>query len=320
MWHPASEALPNIDATVAEQAIHLFDRVLGHQAACLRQGLANHRDGQRSPGHDAQRGRGERVHALCVEAVAVQAVNERADVAVITGASGAIGSASAQRLAQAGAKVLVGYNTKPDQADAVVKSLPGSGHRTIRIPMLETSLIREAAAFVENEYGRCDVLVNSAGFTRMIPHSDLEALDDDLIDAIFAANVRGPFATIRAFAPLMKRSGDAVIVNISSVAAIVGTGSNIAYGGSKAVLDTMALSLARVLGPEIRVLTVSPAAVDTAFVPGRTTAMVEKVASTTPLKRVVQADEVAQAVMAAVVHLTSTTGWIIPVDGGKLVG
>jgi 3-oxoacyl-[acyl-carrier protein] reductase len=154
----------------------------------------------------------------------------------------------------------------------------------------------------------------------MVPHHDLEALDDDLIDAIFAANVRGPFATIRAFVPLLRKSGDAAIVNISSVAAIVGTGSNIAYGGSKAALDTMSLSLARVLGPEIRILTVSPAAVDTPFVPGRTTAMVEKVASTTPLKRVVQADEVAQAVMAAVVHLTATTGWIIPVDGGKLVG
>jgi 3-oxoacyl-[acyl-carrier protein] reductase len=241
-------------------------------------------------------------------------------VAVITGGSGAIGSASAQRMAQAGAKIVVGYNNNREQADAVVAALPGSGHRAIRIPMLETALIREAASVVEREYGRCDVLVNSAGFTRMVAHADLEALTDELIDSIFVANVRGPFATIRAFAPLMKRSGDAVIVNISSVAGIVGTGSNIAYGGSKAALDTMALSLARVLGPEIRVLTVSPAAVDTAFVPGRTTAMVERVAATTPLKRVVQADEVAQAVMAAVVHLTSTTGWIIPVDGGKLVG
>ena len=241
-------------------------------------------------------------------------------VAVITGASGAIGAATAQRLAQAGAKIIVGYNSKSDQAAIVAAGLPGAGHRTLRIPMLETSLIQEAAAIVTRDYGRCDVLVNSAGFTRMIPHIDLEALDDELINSIFAANVRGPFATIRAFVPLMKQSGDAVIVNISSVAAITGTGSNIAYGGSKAALDTMALSLARVLGPEIRVMTVSPAAVDTAFVPGRTTAMVEKVASTTPLKRVVQADEVAQAVMAAIVNLTSTTGWIIPVDGGKLVG
>jgi 3-oxoacyl-[acyl-carrier protein] reductase len=241
-------------------------------------------------------------------------------VAVIAGGSGAIGSAAARRLARAGAKIVVGFNSKPDQAEAVVKTLSGAGHRAIRIPMLETPLILEAATIVADEYGRCDVLVNAAGFTRMIPHTDLQALTDDLIDAIFAANVRGPFATIRAFVPLMKKSGDAVIVNISSIAAIVGTGSNIAYGGSKAALDTMALSLARVLGPEIRVLTVSPAAVDTAFVPGRTTAMVEKVASTTPLKRVVQADEVAQAVMAAVVNLTSSTGWIIPVDGGKLVG
>jgi 3-oxoacyl-[acyl-carrier protein] reductase len=241
-------------------------------------------------------------------------------VAVIAGGSGAIGSATAHRMAQAGAKIVVGYNSKAEQAEAVAEGLPGSGHRALRIPMLETALIREAATTVAQAYGRCDVLVNSAGFTRMIPHTDLEALTDELIDSIFAANVRGPFATIRAFVPLMERSGDAVIVNISSVAAIAGTGSNIAYGGSKAALDTMALSLARVLGPRIRVMTVSPAAVDTAFVPGRTTAMVERVAATTPLKRVVQADEVAQAVMAAVVNLTATTGWIIPVDGGKLVG
>jgi hypothetical protein len=60
--------------------VDLLDRVLGHQAACLRQGLANHRDGERRAGHHAQRGRGERVHALGVKVVAIQVVNERADV------------------------------------------------------------------------------------------------------------------------------------------------------------------------------------------------------------------------------------------------
>jgi len=241
-------------------------------------------------------------------------------VAVVTGASGGIGEATAKRLAEAGARVIVGYNSNAEVAEKIAAALPGTGHRAVRIPMLDTAEIRAVAAMVERDFGRCDVLVNSAGFTRMVPHADLEALTDELIDSIFAANVRGPFATVRAFAPLMKKSGDAVIVNISSVAGITGSGSNIAYGGSKAALDTMALSLARVLGPEIRVMTVSPAAVDTAFVPGRTTAMVERVAASTPLKRVVQADEVAQAVMAAVTHLTSSTGWVIPVDGGKLVG
>ena len=247
-------------------------------------------------------------------------MNLQDTVVVITGASGGIGAAAAHRFAEAGARVVLGYNSNLAEAEKIAAALPGAGHRTIRLPMLETAVIREVAATVERDFGRCDVLVNSAGFTRMVAHHDLEALDDDLIDAIFAANVRGPFATIRAFAPLMKKSGDAVIVNISSVAAITGSGSNIAYGGSKAALDTMALSLARVLGPEIRVITVSPAAVDTAFVPGRTTAMVERVAASTPLKRVVQADEVAQAILAGVTHLTSSTGIVIPVDGGKLVG
>lgn len=240
-------------------------------------------------------------------------------VAVVTGASGGIGAATAVRLAEAGAKVVVGYNTNLDAAQKVVASLAGSGHRVARIPMLETPVIREVAAMVEREYGRCDVLVNSAGFTEPVPHGNLEALTDELIDSVLLSNVRGPFATIRAFVPLMKRAGDAVIVNISSVAATMGSGSSIAYGASKAALNTMSVALARALGPDIRVMVVAPAAVETAFVRGRTHEMVAKMAEGTPLKRIVQADEVAQAVMAAVTHLTSSTGMIIPVDGGRTI-
>jgi 3-oxoacyl-[acyl-carrier protein] reductase len=246
-------------------------------------------------------------------------MDPRGKVAVVTGASGGIGSAIARRLAAAGARVVAGYNSNQAAAEAVVASLAGSGHRAERTPMLDSAAIVAVAAMVEREYGRCDVLVNCAGFTRPVPHHDLAGLTDEIIDSVLIANVRGPFAMVRAFAPLLKRSGDAVIVNISSAAAISGSGSSIAYGASKAALDTMSLSLARVLGPEIRVLTVSPGAVDTAFVAGRTTAMVEKAALSTPLKRVVKADEVAQAVMAAVTHLTASTGWIIPVEGGRLV-
>jgi 3-oxoacyl-[acyl-carrier protein] reductase len=240
-------------------------------------------------------------------------------VAVVTGASGGIGSVTAHRLAEAGCKVVVGYNSRAAGAEQVASALPGSGHRTARMPMEDTAALRDVAAMVEREYGRCDVLVNSAGFTRMIPHADLEALSDELIDAIFVANVRGPFATIRAFAPLMKRSDAAVIINISSAAALSGGGSNIAYGASKAAIDAMTKSLARVLGPNIRVLSVSPGAVDTGFVPGRTTEMVEKAAQRTPLKRVVQADEVANTVMAAVTLMTATTGTVLLVEAGSLL-
>ena len=189
-------------------------------------------------------------------------------VAVITGASSGIGAASARLFAEAGARVVLGYNQGADRANAVVESLAGGGHKAIRLPLEDSGEIRKAAAAVREELGRADILVNSAGFTRMVAHHDLEALTDDLIDQVLTANVRGVFATIRAFAPLLRESGDGVIVNISSGAAQSGTGSSMIYAASKAALNTMSLSLARVLGPEIRVIVVAPGMVHTGFVPG----------------------------------------------------
>src|SRR6185312_1568278 len=210
-----------------------------------------------------------------------------------------------------------GYNGKSAEAVDIAAALPGTGHRAMRIPMLETNVIHEVAATVERDFGRCDVLVNSAGFTRMVPHHDLEAITDELIDQVLTANVRGPFATIRAFVPLLRESGDGVIVNISSGAAQSGTGSSIIYGASKAALNTMSLALARVLGPEIRVVVVAPGMVHTGFVPGRTEEMMAKAAAATPLKRAIEPEDVALAVLSCVTHLTHTTGSIIPVDAGR---
>jgi 3-oxoacyl-[acyl-carrier protein] reductase len=238
-------------------------------------------------------------------------------VAIITGASSGIGRESAKLFAEAGARVVVGYNNGIDRARAVAEGLAGSGHVAMRLPLEDTAEIRKVAAAVREQYGRADVLVNSAGFTRMVAHHDLEALDDDLIDQVLTANVRGPFATIRAFAPLLRESGDGVIVNISSGAAEHGTGSSIIYGASKAALNTMSMALARVLAPEIRVVIVSPGMVHTGFVPGRTEEMMAKAAAATPLKRAIEARDVALAVMASITHLTHTTGSIVTVDAGR---
>ncbi len=238
-------------------------------------------------------------------------------VAVVTGGSNGIGAATVRRLAAAGARVAVGYNAGAERAASLVDELPGEGHLALRIPMEDSAAIDAAAAEVERAFGRVDVLVNSAGTTRAVPHADLEAMDDASFDRILVTNVRGPFATIRAFAGLMRKAGDAVIVNVSSLSAVTGLGSSIAYCASKAALDTMGMSLARVLGPEIRVIGVSPAAVATDFVPGRGRAGVEKQAATTPLRTVAEADDVALAIMSAVTHLRLTTGSTIVVDGGR---
>src|SRR5215469_9521715 len=238
-------------------------------------------------------------------------------VAVVTGGSSGIGAASVRLLAAAGARVVVGYNKGADRAAAVIAGLPGSGHRAMHLPLEDSAQIRKVAAAVNDGFGRADILVNSAGFTRMVAHHDLDALDDDLIDAVLTANVRGPFATIRAFAPMLRASGDGVIVNISSGAAQSGTGSSIVYGASKAALDTMSMALARVLAPEIRVIVIAPGLVHTGFVPGRTEEMMAAAAAATPLKRAIEAHDVALAVMACITHLRHTTGSIVSVDAGR---
>jgi 3-oxoacyl-[acyl-carrier protein] reductase len=237
-------------------------------------------------------------------------------VAVVTGASSGIGRESAKLFADAGARVVVGYNNGVDRAGKVVAELAGSGHKAMHLPLEDTAQIRQVAAAVGEAYGRCDILVNSAGFTRAVPHHDLEALTDDLIDQVLTANVRGPFATIRAFAPLLKASGDGVIINISSGAAQRGSGSSIIYGASKAALDTMSMALARALGPEIRVVVVAPGMVHTGFVPGRSEEAMLKAAMATPLKRQIEAEDVALAVLSCVTHLKFTTGSIVNVNGG----
>lgn len=276
-------------------------------------------------------------------------------VAVIAGGAGAIGYASAQRLASQGARIVLlgradsnahamaaALPTPPEPASAATHALPdahaaggsdssssssssdgnnsSSAHCAINAELTDSAALARAAAEVRERYGRADILVNSAGFTRPVPHADLDALDDELIDAIFAANWRAPFAAIRAFAPLLRASGHGLVVNISSIAASTGIGSNVAYCAAKAGLDTMANSLGRALAPQIRVINVSPGVVDSQFVPGRDAAFNDKQASTTPLKRIGQADDIAAAVEACATTLLFATGSVIRIDGGRHLG
>jgi 3-oxoacyl-[acyl-carrier protein] reductase len=240
-------------------------------------------------------------------------------VAVVAGGSSGIGAATVRMLAAEGASVAICYNKGKDRAQALLAELPKADHRIVPLTIEDSASVRRAADEIGMAYGRADVLVNSAGFTRPIPHAQLDALDDALLDAMLIANVRGPFSMIRALVPLLRAGGDGVIVNVSSISAFTGSGSNIGYCASKAALDTMTLSLARALGPQIRVLCVSPAAVATDFVAGRDRAALEKIAQGTPLKRVVEPEDIARTIMACVTHLKVSTGAKIIADAGRFL-
>lgn len=238
-------------------------------------------------------------------------------VALVTGASSGIGKATAARLAALGCAVVVGYNSRRALAEEVVDGLQGTGHLAMRIAIDDTASISEAARAVDEQYGWLDALVNCGGATTPVPTNDLVALTDDIFDRTVTTNLRGPFAVVRAFRPLLERGSGAVIVNISSIAARTGLGSSLAYLAAKAGVDALTIALAKVLAPQIRVFSVSPAGVDTDFVPGRSREHLQKIAEKLPLAHVTTPDDVARAVIACIVNLTSSTGIVVPVDEGR---
>lgn len=239
-------------------------------------------------------------------------------VALITGARGGIGSAICQRLASGGARIVLLDRCCNDEASqALFASLPEEGHWMVEASVTDSPALAAVAAEVAERYGKLDLLVNNAGITRFVAHEDLDGLDDTLIDEIFQVNWRGAFACVRAFKTLLAKDAGGLVVNMSSVAAQTGFGSNVAYCASKAALNAMTLSLARALAPAIRVVAIAPGFVMGEYARRADPAVLAEQVRRTPLGRLAGADDVAEAVYALATSLTFTTGAVIPVDGGR---
>jgi 3-oxoacyl-[acyl-carrier protein] reductase len=237
--------------------------------------------------------------------------------AVILGGTGGIGLAVSHLFAQAGARVAVVASTSREKALHVATTLPGDGHAGYACRIENSVELEALARDVASDMGGANILVNSAGFTRSIPHADLEAMDDESFDRILMVNTRAAFAAMRVFAAQLRTNADGLIINLSSIAATTAVGSCIAYCAAKAGLDAMSMAVARVMAPDIRVINVSPGVVDTDFVPGRDPLQRLKISSTTPLKRLCTPEDVATTILACATQLCFTTGSVIQVDGGR---
>ncbi|MEX2080703.1 MAG: SDR family NAD(P)-dependent oxidoreductase, partial [Dehalococcoidia bacterium] len=187
-------------------------------------------------------------------------------VTIVTGSATGVGAAAARMLAAKGCNVVINYTKSETEARETAAACEAFGVQALlcRADVSNDADCRRMAGEAVAKWGRIDGLINNAGTTRFVNHADLEGLSADDFLSIYSVNVVGPFQMTRAVAPHMQSAGRGAIVNISSIAGVMGVGSSIAYTASKGALNTMTLSLARALGPEIRVNTVCPG-----FIQGR---------------------------------------------------
>jgi len=248
-------------------------------------------------------------------------------VAIITGASSGIGAATARLLASKNCNIAVNYRENADGAAETVADCEALGVEAVAIKADVSSDgdCRNLAAAVMEKWGRIDALINNAGTTRFADAADLEALSADDFAELFAVNVTGPYMMIRAVAPHMKAAGRGAIVNVSSLAAVTGVGSSVAYSASKGALNTMTLTLARALAPEIRVNCCCPGMVDTRWNRAglgddRYDKLRDEVSATVPLRHVIEAEDVAGMLAWMVEGADYMTGEVVMLDSGMHVG
>lgn len=226
------------------------------------------------------------------------------NVAIVTGSATGLGAAVALRLAAQGARTVINYTKSLKEAEETLAQAKAAGADAIlgQGDIASDEDCRRIAKLAFDRWGRIDILVNNAGTTKFADHANLDALSADDFMNIYKTNVVGAFQMIRACAPHLRASGFGRVVNISSVAGVYGIGSSVAYAASKGALNTMTLSLARALAPEIRVNAVCPGFIGTRwfsdrFGPETYARIVENNAQMTPLHRAGTPDDIAEAVV-----------------------
>ncbi len=240
-------------------------------------------------------------------------------VALITGAARGMGAAHARALAHEGARVAIA-DIAADAGEQLAAELRAAGGVASyhEHDVTDAGAWRTVVADVEQRHGPIDVLVNNAGI--QVRSVGIEA-DDDEWARVIAVNQRGAFLGMQSVIPGMVRTGGGSIVNVASVAALVGLTGSIPYQASKSAVLGLTRGAAVSYGPHnIRVNAICPGLVVTGMTESASASAVEAMKAQIPLGRDGRPDEIA----AVVVFLASdessyVTGVALPVDGGFVV-
>ena len=234
-------------------------------------------------------------------------------VALVTGGAVRVGKAIALALAEAGADIVLSYNSSADAAAVTAAEIEVTGRKALAF-RADQSQAEQVTALVEatiDRFGRLDVLVNSASLWRRTPWQELdEAAWNQLIDI----NLKGPFLCARIAAPYLAAYGAGAIVNIIDLSAYVPFANYMPHSVAKAGLLNMTYALAMELAPAVRVNAIAPGPVLPP--PGYSASQIAATAHRTLLKRWGAPEDVAQAVVF-LARADYITGAVLPVDGGE---
>jgi len=241
--------------------------------------------------------------------------------ALVTGGATGIGAAAVLALARAGYDVAVNYSSSEKAARETAAEAEKLGAKTllVRCDVSDEKAVRAMLESVKKTFGRLDVLINNAGTTAAWKPKDLETLSLEEWDRVFAVNVRGLFQVTRAAIPLL-REAKGCVVNTASIVGLRPGPQPLPYAASKAAVVNLTKTLAWNLGPEIRVNAVAPGWMEgdwmKRMLKDKYEDLMGKRAKSTPLKRVVTAEDVAETMMSLIQSNRFVTGEIIVIDGG----
>jgi 3-oxoacyl-[acyl-carrier protein] reductase len=245
--------------------------------------------------------------------------------AIVTGSGTGVGRATALKLAAKGCAVLINYSKNKSAAESVcdeVKAL-GAASLAIRANVADDNDCKTMVAAALETFGRLDILVNNAGTTKFINHNDLDAVTDADWDLVMSVNLRGAFQCTRAARHALQAHGQGCVVNVSSIAGLRAIGSSIPYCASKAALNNLTLSMARVLAPKVRVNAVAPAFIAGEWLREGLGASYESTKryweNRAVLGKVCEPEDVADAILSLIEGSELVTGQIIPIEGGQML-